>query len=159
VTWKRAVLTLSAICLALTTATQCSDDKSTGSSGPEPFYPTDFRASYVQVRDCRFSSAHDGHNILVFADPENAGAYVDGAYPLPVGSVLVKVLHTDPGCSEIAGFVSMRKGGAQTAPLSADWSWQELDSRRKVMREGQLPSCIGCHTGCTEGRDFTCADP
>ena len=153
--WPAAVGTIGALVLLA----HCSDDNGIGSGGPEPFYARDFHSTYIQVRECRFSSAHDGHNIIVFADPENAGAYVDGSYPLPVGSVLVKVLHTDPGCTDIAGFVSMRKGEPQSALLTGEWSWQELDARNKVLQEGQLPSCIGCHTGCTEGRDFTCTDP
>ena len=153
--WPAAVGAIGALVLLA----HCSDDNTIGSGDPEPFYGRDFLSTYIQVRECRFSSAHDGHNIIVFADPDNASAYVDGSYPLPVGSVLVKVLHTDPGCTEIAGFVSMRKGEPQSALLTGDWSWQELDARNKVLQEGQLPSCIGCHTGCTEGRDFTCTDP
>ena len=45
----------------------------------------------------------------------------------------------------------MHKGGIGSAPAGGDWEWQELDSDRKILESGQLPSCIGCHTGCTRG--------
>ena len=133
--------------------------RSTDADLDEAFFPPRFTDTYIQVRNCRFSSAHDGHNILVYASPGQAGAYVDGDYPLAQGTVLVKVLHSDPGCKTLAGYVAMRKGGAGTAPDGGDWEWQELDANRKILESGRLPSCIGCHTGCTEGRDFTCTDP
>ncbi len=134
----------------------CSD-RATDAGGEEPFFPPRYADLYIQVRDCRFSSAHDGHNILVYASPEQTAAYVEGIYPLNRGTVLVKVLHSDPGCRTQVGFAAMRKGEAGTA--GADWEWQKLNANRKVLESGRLPSCIGCHTGCTEGRDFTCTDP
>ena len=139
------------------TGLACSG-KSTDAGVEEAFFPSRYQDTYIQVRNCRFSSAHDGHNILVYASPEQAGAYVDGIYPLAPGTVLVKVLHSDPGCEKLAGYVAMRKREDGTAD-SGHWEWQELDAGKKVLESGRLPSCIGCHTGCTEGRDFTCTDP
>ena len=137
----------------------CGDKSTESSSAGEPFFPRDFSATYIQVRDCRFSIAHDGHNILVYASPGQADAYLNGVYPFAPGTVFVKVLHNDPSCEDLAGYVAMRKGEAGTAPDSDDWEWQEVDASRKVLGSGPLPSCIGCHKGCTEGRDFTCTDP
>ena len=135
------------------------------SAGPEqkesqdPFFAANFIQTFTQVRDCRFSSTHDGHNVRVFINSEAAAAYLNGTYPFALGDVIVKILYNVPDCNDIAGYVSMRKGLAGTASQSGDWEWQEVSVDRIVEKAGQLPACISCHSSCTNNRDFTCADP
>ena len=135
------------------------------SAGPEqqesqdPFFAATFMQTFSQVRDCRFSNAHDGHNVEVYINTEAAAAYLNGTYPFAEGTVIVKVLYNVPKCNDITGYVSMRKGTAGTASQTEDWEWQEVSVERKVDRTGQLPACISCHSSCTNNRDFTCADP
>ena len=134
-------------------------DKPPASSGAERFFTAEFMKSYVQVRDCRLSIAHDGYFIVVYASPEAANAYKNGIYPFAPGTVIVKALYEDVECTKLAGYASMRKGEAGTAPASGDWEWQTVGGNGGVQASGQLQRCIGCHTACTEGRDFTCTDP
>lgn len=137
----------------------CGSDTTQPPPGPQPFFPADYASSYVLVRDCRFSLEHDSHEIVVHADPVSAPAYTNGTYPFAAGTVLVKTLYDDPACSQLAGYVAMRKGPPGTAPASGDWEWQRLDAGRRVLETGQIASCISCHSGCTQGRDFACTDP
>jgi hypothetical protein len=149
------------VCLIVTGAMACRHETAAPEpvAGLEPFFPLNFIQSYNLVRDCRFSIEHDGHNIIVYASPEAADAYINGVYPFQPGAVVVKVLYNDPNCAQLAGYVAMRKGQAGTAPQSGDWEWQSVGVDGKVQSSGQLVSCISCHTGCTNGRDFTCTDP
>ena len=152
--WPASLLFLvSAIYLA------CGDEPTGSPAAAEPFFPPDFLAGYIQVRDCRLSIAHDSHNIQVFASPGQADAYADGVYPFASGAVFVKILYRDPDCADLAAYVAMRKGAPDTAPEAGDWEWQGVDAAGKVLQSGPLPACISCHKSCTEGRDFTCADP
>lgn len=111
------------------------------------------------MRNARFSIAHDGNFITVYASPSASNAYLNGQYPFAQGSVFVKVLHSDPEATRVTGYVAMRKAASGTAPDSGNWEWQEADAAGNVLESGQIRNCIGCHTGCTEGRDFTCTDP
>ena len=145
--------------LVAATYLACGDEPTGSPVAAGPFFPPDFLAGYIQVRDCRLSIAHDSHNVRVFASPGQADAYVDGVHPLASGAVFVKILYRDPDCADLAAYLAMRKGAPDTAPEAGDWEWQEVDAAGKVLQPGPLPACISCHKSCAEGRDFTCADP
>jgi hypothetical protein len=140
-------------------AITCSGDAAGPNNQAEPFFPLNFRQTYTLVRDCRFSIEHDGHNILVYTNPEAASAYLTGTYPFQQGTVIVKELYRDPNCSDLFGYAAMRKSAPGTAPQSGDWEWQNVGSDGKVQSGVQPSSCISCHLNCTEGRDLTCTDP
>ena len=139
----------------------CGED----SAGPEqkesqdPFFAANFIQTFTKVRDCRFSSAHDGHNVEVYINSEADLAYINGTYPFALGITIVKILYNVPDCDDIASYVSMRKGSIGTASQSGDWEWQEVSVDRIVEKVGQLPSCISCHSSCANDRYFTCSDP
>lgn len=144
----------------------CSGDD--GGSGPpptpvEPYFPDNFRATYVEVRDCRLTLEHADNgavNVQVFASPECATQYQAGTYPMPQGAVLVKPMWSDGGCSQLVGYVVMRKGPPGTAPNFGDWEWQEVNAAGEVLSTGVQSACLTCHADvdCVN-RDFTCTDP
>lgn len=129
----------------------------------DPLFPPDFLDSYILVRDCRFSSDHNLSRVRVYVDSTGAQSYLNGNYPLPVGTVSVKVL--TPGDNEqcegeVLEWVVMLKGPAGTAPSTNDWIWQSVNPNRSVRLSGQLEGeCIACHEDCTKGRDYMCTDP
>lgn len=125
--------------------------------GPVPFFPETVTTSYVEVRSCRFSVEHDGASIVIYASPESAAAYRDGRYPFTTGTVIVKVEHADSACSTLTGYAAMKKTG--TGSTAADWQWQRVRPDRTVEATVSSEPCIRCHSGCTQGRDLTCADP
>jgi hypothetical protein len=139
----------------------CGDDESTDPPPPgsmEPFFPADFEDVYVMVRDCRTSTTHP-NSIAVWVDPVGAQDYLDERNPLPVGTVVVKVVHVDDDCGNVRQFDVMKKGPEGTAPTANDWIWQEVSPDRTVLSERtDNPSCISCHLGCS-GRDYQCTEP
>jgi DNA-binding beta-propeller fold protein YncE len=129
--------------------------------GPEPILPADYRASFVEVRDCRFSLEHGGVYIRVLTNPESAQAYQDNASTLPVGTVVVKEEFGDARCSdsELLRWRVMRKEAPGFDPVDGDWHWQFLTSRREVIYNDKS-TCITCHhePDCVR-RDYMCALP
>jgi sugar lactone lactonase YvrE len=126
--------------------------------GPEPIVPADYAASYVEVRDCRFSLEHGGVYIRVLTSPEAAQPYLKNASPLPVGSVVVKEEYSDGECEaeELLRWRAMRKEAPGFDPQDGDWHWQWLTPRREVVYN-EKSTCIGCHVrpDCL-GRDYMC---
>ena len=144
---------------ALIVAVSCGDKPPPSTDDGGRFFPLDVKQSYVKVRNARFSTPHDGTFIEVYANPTSSTAYANGQYPFVQGSVIVKVLHSDPEATRVVGYVAMRKGAPGTASSSGDWEWQDVDATGVVKQNVLVQNCIGCHTGCTEGRDMTCTDP
>lgn len=137
----------------------CADD---GGTEVEPLiFPLDFASTYPVVRDCRGTVDHGfGFKIAVSVNPNAQAAYVNGAYPLPVGTTLVKSLYEDDeGCTSPSGYSVMKKIRATNGEASPDdWSWQETDALG-VPRAITVGKCTSCHANCTNGRDMTCTDP
>lgn len=129
----------------------------------QPFYPSDYRESFVEVADCRSSiDGHNPHTVRVHITPSAAQTYLDGL-TLPVGTVIVKTetgglpaaCETDP----VVRITAMRKGPAGTAPDSGNWIWQEFNfSPGEYARQGQLAECIACHSSPECPWDFTCVE-
>jgi sugar lactone lactonase YvrE len=126
--------------------------------GPESLLPADYLASYVEVRDCRFSLEHGGITIRVLASPGAAEAYQDEAETLPVGSIIVKEEYSDSDCSpsSLLRWRVMRKEAPGFDPEHGDWHWQFVTPRREVVYDDKA-TCISCHLApdCTR-RDYMC---
>lgn len=132
--------------------------------------PSDYRARFVEVRNCRGTIEHIATtaspmvtNIRVLASPEAAAAYRANAPALPVGTVIVKEEYDDPGCaaSSLRAWTVMRKEMAGYDPAHNDWRWQRVQaSNGAVLVDGRVESCIGCHNrpACT-ARDWQCTEP
>lgn len=134
----------------------CSDDDSTSPPDSEPFFPENFRDTYTIVRDARRSVDHPD-SIIVYCDPFNANAYVNGIYPLAEGAIVVKTRFESPAANTVTGYDVMAKGPSGTSPDGGDWIWQEIDANRRVIREGIIQDCISCHTACQDD-DFLCTE-
>jgi hypothetical protein len=112
----------------------------------QPVFPTDYRDTFVEVRNCRFSLEHGGVNIRVLANPTAAQPYLDNDNPLPVGSIVVKEEFGGAGCAE-ANFLqwrALRKEAPGFDPVDGDWHWQWVNADRSV-RFNDKSTCIACH--------------
>ncbi|GIW41420.1 MAG: hypothetical protein KatS3mg076_1997 [Candidatus Binatia bacterium] len=125
---------------------------------PEPVFPEDYRSTFVEVRDCRFSIEHGGVSVRVLANPIAVQAYLNETSPLPVGSVVVKEEFAGPDCTDenLVGWRAMRKEAPGFDPEDNDWHWQWLDAERRIRTEDKTP-CVACHRAqdCLE-RDYMC---
>jgi hypothetical protein len=124
----------------------------------EPIFPANYRDTFIEVRDCRFSIEHSGTYIRVLTDPGTAQPYRENANPLPMGAVVVKEEYSAADCrpSSLQRWRVMRKEQPGFDPVSGDWRWQWVDADRSV-RFNDKATCIGCHIrpACVE-RDFMC---
>lgn len=112
-----------------------------------PIFPADYRDSYTLVRDCRNSVAHGGVAIRVYANDIAARPYLDGANPLPEGSIVVKEEFSGLGCDnddELVRWRPMRKEEPGFDPEDGDWHWQWVDRGGQV-RFNDKTTCISCH--------------
>jgi len=128
--------------------------------GIAPIFPADYRASFVEVRDCRLSIEHGGVSIRVLANPIAAEAYKREQNPLPVGSIVIKEEFDAPDCgddADLARWRVMRKEAAGFDPEDADWSWQWVDAPGRGVRFDDKATCIDCHRepACV-ARDYMC---
>ena len=144
---------------SLGAAAGCGDD---ADGGPAPF-PEDYRSTYQEVRDCRFSLEHDLKYIRVLADPEAVEPYVDQFLPFPVGSILVKEQFgdADTSCETLVDFTVMVKLTLDAAPEDLDWSWYHVSGAFRIVRE-DVKGCPKCHIDCgfpPMGYDGTCTMP
>lgn len=161
---------LAAVVLALAAAA-CSDDD--GGDGVEPdaseavaLFPADYAQSWTKVRDCRSSSSHDFHMIVIWADPDAAGPYLNRDADFPVGSVVLKE-EFDLGDTECTGdivqWAVMKRLEPGSAPAEQlDWFWQKVDRTGNVVSENEA-RCFGCHADCDGdpgvSYENTCAVP
>lgn len=133
-----------------------------GCDPPEPsepvLLPGDYAERFEEVRDCRFSVEHDAVYIRILAPPEVASWYRDGVYPFAEGALIVKEEHRTAACDDILGWTIMQRLADGERPEHADWAWQRLDAELMPI-EIEPKGCVSCHTACTMGRDYACADP
>ena len=128
----------------------------------EPIFPADYRQTYIEVRDCRFSTEHGGVSIRVLANPISAGPYLRLENPLPVGSIIVKEEYDGPDCSNDAELVvwrPMRKEAPGFDTDDGDWAWQWVDAPSRSVRYNDKETCIGCHRAeACLARDYMCTE-
>ena len=124
--------------------------------------PENYRSTFVQVRDCRNSSAHPS-TVRVWVNSLGAGAYIANDNPMPVGSIVVKEEFAGTDCSDDAELILwsvMRKEPAGYNATGHDWHFQEVTApQRTISRDGNA-TCIACHTAseCLV-RDLMCTEP
>ena len=132
--------------------------------GEEPVFPADYKSTYQEVRDCRFSIDHDLTRMRVLASPDALAVYQARNAPFPVGAVVLKEIYdsADMTCSgEILHIAVMQKLEEGAAPDALNWTWQKVSAKHETMST-DLMRCIGCHTGCGKppgGHDGTCTEP
>jgi hypothetical protein len=155
--WPQALL--AALCGAAgVAALACGEDES---DGPEPLFPTDYAASFTEVRGCRSSTEHELNNIRVLADRAALVPYRDRLADFPEGSVVLKEEYgfADSTCSgAVIRWTLMARLASGSSPQTLDWYWQDVDGERRVVSENDS-RCIGCHQGCgnaPEGYQGTC---
>jgi hypothetical protein len=125
--------------------------------------PENYRASYVEVRDCRRSGDHDFEFVRVLADPIAAAPYMTRSEPIPEGGFLLKEQYdpSDETCSgDIIEFSLAKRLPFGSAPEALDYTWQRVYANGDV--ENDVRGCINCHTRCgvpPDGFDGTCALP
>lgn len=153
----RTLITASLLCVAV--GSGCGD------GDPEPDFPADYAATYVEVRDCRASGDHDLNQVRMLADPAALSPYQNRNAPFPVGSVVLKEEFEfgDTDCSgPIKQWTVMTRLPDGSAPTTLDWRWQRIDAAGAVVGV-DTPRCYGCHMGCgvesEGGYEGTCAHP
>jgi len=132
----------------------------------EPIFPADYRATFVEVRNCRLSVEHGGINIRVLTNPIAAQPYLENRNPLPDGSIVVKEefnVSDGSDCSDdkLMRWRAMRKEPG-IDPQDGDWHWQwvdrEQDGSRSVLFDDKS-TCIGCHVRpACKSRDYMCTE-
>lgn len=147
-----SVIGLLALCAA------CGDG---GEEPIEPLFPQNYAGSFDEVRDCRRSSDHDLHQILVLANSTAFSPYANRDEPFPPGSILLKEEREfgDEACEgEIISYAVMMKLEEGESPDTLDWTWQRVRPDFTVQSQDES-RCIGCHEACElpDGYLFTCA--
>jgi hypothetical protein len=132
-------------------------------AAPVPVFPENYRATFTEVRDCRFSIEHGGFTIRVLANDVALEAYLADAAQLPVGSIIIKEEFGGPDCADdsvLEQWRVMRKEPPGFDPNAGDWHWQRVLANGRQVVEDSKASCIGCHSvpECFE-RDYQCTHP
>ena len=153
--WRRCALLLA----GFTIAAACEPAPAPGPPAAS-LLPTDYAERFVPVRDCRTSIDHDLGRIVVKADRAAVDLYERGPFPMPAGTLIVKEEFGDPGCTDRVGWTLMHKEPPGYDDRSGDWRWQRLDGQGRVLQDGRLTRCSGCHAASAcQARDFACAEP
>jgi hypothetical protein len=132
-------------------------------AGPEPVFPENYRETFTEVRNCRFSVEHGGFTIRVLVNDIALAAYLADASQLPVGSIILKEEFGGPDCSDdgvLDQWRVMRKEAPGFDPEDGDWNWQRVVREGREVVEDTKATCIGCHSApeCVS-RDFQCTLP
>ena len=124
------------------------------------FLPLTYQSTWKKVRDCRQNQSHSNQYQRVLADPVFAAdPYTNGMYPLPAGSVVVAEEHgNDSSCNSLIGYYLMAKEKPGYDSAAGDWHWQELDVNQRIVQDGHLVTCSGCHAK-PPCNDFLCSPP
>lgn len=147
-----------------TLACACGGGNPGADAGPPPAFPADYRSTYTQMRPCRSSTEHDLNNVIVYANPSAANAYMMRDQPFPTGSVVLKEEYEigDTSCAgPILQWTVMVKLPDGSSAATLDWHWQKVDANRHVLTDNEQ-RCYSCHMGCgvpPEGYAGTCSPP
>ncbi len=123
--------------------------------------PPDYAQTFVEVRDCRLSTEHEGYYVRVLTDAGAAPSYRGNAPSLPAGSIVIKEEFTRSDCrgDSLVRWSAMEKERVGFDPSGTYWRWQRVLRDGTVVSEGPA-SCLGCHArpACA-ARDFMCTEP
>lgn len=148
-------------CPATPTVPPSASPTTTPAPAVTPIFPANYRNTYIEVRNCRFSIEHDGVAIRVLTNPLAVQPYLENHNPLPVGSIVVKEEYNDSDCSDDSKLVRWRAMRKEEPGFDAfgDWHWQWVN-RNRTVRYDDKTTCIGCHLApaCVE-RDYMCTLP
>jgi hypothetical protein len=134
-----------------------------GGDDATPLFPSDYAATFIEVRDCRPSSDHDLRLIRVVADPAAAARYTARDADFAPGALIVKEEYDfgDTTCAGAPVQWTVMQRAAGVDALQLGWRWQRIDGDRSVVTEDE-PRCFGCHADCgvaPDGYFGTCAVP
>lgn len=140
-----------------------SNENENSSGGPEPVFPENYRETFTEVRNCRFSVEHGGYTIRVLANDIALQDYLNDAAQLPVGSIILKEEYGGPDCDDdtvLEQWRVMRKEAPGFDPNAGDWHWQRVLADGRQVVEDNKASCITCHSvpECFD-RDYQCTLP
>lgn len=129
--------------------------------GIAPIFPANYRDTYFEVRDCRFSIEHGGVSIRVLANDIGRQSYLDETNPLPVGSIIIKEEYAGADCEneeDLLRWRVTRKEAPGFDPEDGDWHWQWVEPDRSVTFDDKA-ACISCHRAqeCLD-RDYMCTE-
>jgi hypothetical protein len=141
-------LRLSACVLAAAAGAMCAQVDLP--DGDKSVLPSDYKATWVEVRDCESSIEHAPFYVRVRTAPDLADVYRSGPYPFPTGALIVKEQYRDARCVQLDGYTAMKRQGD-------GWRWYSLDMNGRVRDPGNVARCQSCHADCGKGRDGTCA--
>ncbi|MCX8072670.1 MAG: hypothetical protein N3C12_09485 [Candidatus Binatia bacterium] len=126
----------------------------------ESIIPPNYAQTFIEVRDCRLSTEHEGYYIRVLTDAAGAQLYRENAPSLPVGTVVVKEEYNRPDCraDSLVRWSAMRKELDGFEPTGSNWHWQRVLRDGTIVADGK-ETCIGCHVrpACST-RDFMCTE-
>ena len=160
---KLARLALVACTLSGAAACGAGDDTTDSGDGVTPVFPTDYAATYREVRNCRFSLEHDLMHVRVMASPEALTPYSGRVEAFPPGAVVLKEQYgeDDTDCTgPIVTTTVMQKLAVGALPSDLDWTWQEVTPAHHTLPT--TPRCVQCHKDCgkaPDGYDGTCEVP
>ncbi len=128
----------------------------------EVIFPANYRATFVEVRNCRNSIEH-GAVIRVWVNAIGADAYLADENPLPAGTIVVKEEFAGANCdndADLEFWSAMRKQTAGFDPGAGDWRFQEVAAPARTITLDGKAICIACHDDpdCV-ARDFMCTAP
>ena len=146
---------------AVTCSVPTGDGMGDNGNAIDPVFPANYRETFTEVRDCRFSSSHPGM-IRVLVNDIGASAYLNDETPLPLGSIVVKETYDGTTCEnndELSLWSAMRKEADGFDPEDANWHWQDVLPNRDVLIDSKA-RCIACHrTAPCLARDYMCTTP
>lgn len=109
--------------------------------------PLDYRARFTKVNTSRFVSR--GHasgrwEADVWANEAAAAALAARAREVPVGAIVVQE-HYELSDGSPGPVMMMEKRAPGYAEEHGDYRWLVVSSRGKVVQDGVIASCAGCH--------------
>ena len=156
----RRIMAVAVFVVALA-GVSCSDPSSSDNGETaDPVFGADYLESFIEVRDCRFSSSHPGM-IRVLVNNIGGEAYGNGDNPLPQGTIVLKEVFDGQTCDDyddLGIWSVMRKEAAGFDADDGDWHWQDVLPNRSVENDTKA-RCIGCHRReeCV-ARDYMCTE-
>lgn len=115
-------------------------------AGPSPL-PDDFRTRFLKVRAPFVSSGHAAGRwqAQVYANEAGARAIETRSRDVPVGAVVVEDHATTADPPAPGPRFVMEKRPPGYAPEHGDWRYVAFSSSGRIVDDGVIASCAGCH--------------